>query len=69
MDVDFDREFIEHNIFGNGPHRCVGSPLASSEIQVFLEEFLPRIPDFKIDPAHRPVQRAGTVPCMDQLHL
>jgi len=69
MTVDFDREFIEHNTFGNGAHRCVGSPLARSEIQVFLEEFLPRIPDFEIDPARPPIHRAGMVPGLDQLHL
>jgi cytochrome P450 len=34
--------------FGNGPHRCPGSPLAKVEVRILLEEWLKRIPDFTL---------------------
>ncbi|MEQ1880679.1 MAG: cytochrome P450 [Burkholderiales bacterium] len=73
--VDFDRPEIfakgkpAHNTFGNGPHKCVGAPLARAELQIFLEEWLKRIPDFRLDPAHRPVSRMGGVNGVNSLHL
>lgn len=50
--VDFARKpsTIKHAAFGAGPHTCPGAVLARREIIVFLEEWLPRIPDFEIDP-------------------
>jgi cytochrome P450 len=32
--------------------------LARKEIRIFLEEWLARIPEFRLDPAHPPVARA-----------
>lgn len=46
--VDFDRPRQQHATFGVGPHFCLGSMLARAEIRIFLEEWLPRIPDFSI---------------------
>ena len=68
MEVDFDRDAV-HNTFGNGPHKCVGAPLARAEIQIFLEEFPARISDFRFDPQQPPVTRSGTVPGFAHLHL
>jgi cytochrome P450 len=34
--------------FGHGPHRCVGAPLARRELTIALEEFLSRIPEFRL---------------------
>lgn len=48
--VDFDRGIKPHYTFGAGPHRCIGSNLARAELKIFLEEWLPRIPDFAIRP-------------------
>ena len=58
-----------HNTFGNGPHKCVGAPLARVEIQVFLQEFLPRIGEFRLDPDFKDTEHAGSVPGFDELHL
>lgn len=68
MEVDFDRN-VAHNTFGNGPHRCVGAPLARAEIQVFLKEFVTRIPEFGLDPERPPQTHGGAVPGFDHLHL
>ncbi|MGO8858228.1 MAG: cytochrome P450 [Steroidobacteraceae bacterium] len=59
MKVDFRRKVSTHAIFGNGPHRCPGSFLARTEIKVYLQEWLRRIPDFEIKPEDRPIVRAG----------
>jgi cytochrome P450 len=68
MEVDFDRNAL-HNTFGNGAHRCVGAPLARVEIQVFLEEFVRRIPEFRLDPRRPPTTHGGSVPGVNHLHL
>lgn len=67
-EIDLDRQ-PTHNTFGNGPHKCVGSPLARAEIDVFLQEWLKAIPDFALDPANPPVSHSGSVNGMNTLHL
>lgn len=59
MTVDFARKVGQHSIFGNGPHRCPGSFLARTEIKVFLQEWLQRIPEFSVKPGARPGIRSG----------
>jgi len=46
--VDFTREANRHLAFGAGPHRCLGSNLARTELRVALEEWHRRIPDYRI---------------------
>lgn len=48
--VDFDRKVAKHATFGGGTHRCMGAMLARTELKIFLEEWLKRIPDFRIKP-------------------
>ena len=48
--VDFKRKRMPHAAFGDGPHRCPGSFLARQELRIFLEEWLQRIPEFRIKP-------------------
>lgn len=69
--VDFDRQTgpSDHNTFGNGPHKCVGAPLARAEVQVFLEEFVGRMPQFRLDPDRRNVEHCGSVPGFSELYL
>lgn len=69
LTVNFDRNAPFHNTFGNGPHKCVGAPLARAEIHVFLEEFVSRMPEFRLDPERRPVEHCGSVPGFDELYL
>ena len=46
--VDFDRAENRHVAFGAGIHRCAGSNLARMELRVAVEEWLRRIPDFRL---------------------
>jgi cytochrome P450 len=59
--VVLDRKNNPHAAFGLGIHRCVGSNLARMEMKVALEEWLKRIPDFRLDPAGRVAWSEGTV--------
>jgi hypothetical protein len=59
--VVLDRKENRHAAFGLGIHRCVGSNLARMEMTVALEEWLKRIPDFRLDPAGRVTWSEGTV--------
>jgi cytochrome P450 len=46
--VQLDRAHNRHVAFGSGIHRCAGSNLARMELQVALEEWMARIPDFAL---------------------
>ncbi|HLZ00576.1 MAG TPA: cytochrome P450 [Bradyrhizobium sp.] len=59
--VVIDRKENRHAAFGLGIHRCVGSNLARMEMTVALEEWLKRIPDFRLDPAGKVTWSEGTV--------
>jgi cytochrome P450 len=48
-----------HVTFNMGPHRCVGANLARLELRVFLEEWLRRIPRFRLDPQRPPTFMGG----------
>jgi cytochrome P450 len=70
MTVDFNRPApIPHAAFGNGPHRCPGSILARREVKLWLEEWLPRIPQFSIKPGTVPQNDAGMVNNVSELWL
>jgi cytochrome P450 len=57
--VDFAREHNKHVAFGIGPHRCLGSHLARMELQVAMEEWHKRIPDYSIKPGETPTYSPG----------
>lgn len=67
--VDFSRPTPIHSTFGNGAHRCPGSLLARTELKIFLEEWLKRIPDFRIEPGRTPGVRAGVNATIYELPL
>jgi cytochrome P450 len=59
--VVIDRENNRHAAFGLGIHRCVGSNLARMELTVAIEEWLKRIPEFRLDPLSPVTWSEGTV--------
>jgi cytochrome P450 len=67
--VVIDRKENRHVAFGLGIHRCVGSNLARMEMTVAIEEWLKRIPDFRLDPAGKVSWSEGTVRGPRQLPL
>jgi hypothetical protein len=48
-EVILDRKINPHIAFGVGIHRCAGSNLARMEMRVAIEEWLKRIPDFRLE--------------------
>ena len=59
--VVIDRQENRHTAFGLGIHRCVGSNLARLEMTVAIEEWLKRIPEFRLDPTIPVTWSEGTV--------
>ena len=52
-EVVIDRGVNRHVAFGVGIHRCAGSNLARMELQVAVEQWLARIPEFRLDRRRR----------------
>jgi cytochrome P450 len=48
-EVLLDREKNPHIAFGVGIHRCAGSNLARMEMKVAIQEWLKRIPDYRLE--------------------
>jgi cytochrome P450 len=69
VDVDFGRHDKVHLAFGAGAHRCIGSVLARTELQILLEEWLALIPDFWVKPGDRVEVRSGKVNAISRLPL
>jgi len=61
LQVDFGRPVSPHLGFGAGPHRCIGSHLARTEVRIFLEEWTRRIPSFSISGESSVRTRGGHV--------
>ena len=59
--VQIDREENRHAAFGLGIHRCLGSNLARLEMNVAIEVFLQRFPDFSVDPNEMVTWSTGQV--------
>jgi hypothetical protein len=59
--VIIDREVNRHVAFGVGIHRCAGSNLARMELHVALDEWLSRIPDFRIEDSAEVTWAGGQV--------
>lgn len=67
--IDVRREGIPHSTFGVGPHRCIGSNLARVELTTTLEEWLKRIPEFRVKPGTEPTYVTGYLRSMRTLNL
>ena len=60
LDVDIERSPNRHVAFSYGPHRCIGSHLARRELVIAIEEWLKRVPPFRVsEGANVPVVAGG----------
>lgn len=59
--VIIDREENRHSAFGLGIHRCLGSNLARLEMNVAVEVFLERFPDFELNTQEEVTWSTGQV--------
>ncbi|MHA3791156.1 cytochrome P450 [Sphingomonas sp. YL-JM2C] len=67
--IDIDRKERSHLAFSTGPHICIGNFLARMEMKIMVQEWLRRIPAFRIKPGTEPQWRAGGVAALSDLHL
>ncbi|MFQ6396262.1 cytochrome P450 [Nocardia sp. KC 131] len=68
LDVDLHREQSNHIAFGSGPHRCLGSHLARLELNVAVEEWHKRIPEYRLAPGQE-LEQHGNMYGIQSLRL
>src|SRR6202041_571345 len=57
---DVNREHVmRHMSFGQGPHACVGAPLARQELVTAFERLLARLDDLRLDPGQQLERNPG----------
>lgn len=66
---DIDRENRQHVAFSIGPHTCVGNFLARAEMRVLTEEWMRRIPSFRLKPGTEPKWRTGGVAALHDVFI
>lgn len=67
--VDIDRKSKAHLTFSFGAHTCLGMHLARRELIIALEEWIQRVPGFRIKPDAPLRTHSGPVYGVDELHL
>jgi cytochrome P450 len=67
--IDLERENNRHVAFAYGPHRCLGSHLARRELVIAMEEWLARIPPFRVAEGTAPLTYGGHVFGIEDLTL
>lgn len=68
-EVLLDREPNRHLAFGAGPHRCLGSHLARLELEVAMQLWHERIPQYRVDPDVAMDEHAGGLVGLNNLPL
>ncbi len=66
---ELDREKRKHITFSSGAHVCIGNILARAEMRIFTEEWLKRVPRFRIPAGTNLEWRAGLVMALMSLPL
>ena len=69
-EVDIDRRNAPSLIaFNTGPHSCAGAALARLALRIFLEEWLSRVPPFRLIDDYTPRQMSGALFALKDLKL
>ena len=63
--VIIDRSPNRHIAFGASEHRCLGSHLARTELQLAIEEWVRLIPDFRVDTEEPLLAKGGQVSLLE----
>jgi cytochrome P450 len=66
---DIDRTEMPHLNFSTGPHLCLGHALARAEMRIMAEEWIKRIPAFRLKGGTKHGFRIGTVIGLEKLPL
>lgn len=66
---DMERVNTAHIAFNSGAHRCLGSNLARTELQILYEELLASLPQFRLDPDRPPAFHGGNNLGISNMHL
>jgi cytochrome P450 len=66
---DIDRTEKPHLNFSTGPHLCLGHALARAEMRIMAEEWVKRIPSFRLKGVTKHGFRIGTVIGLEKLPL
>jgi camphor 5-monooxygenase len=69
LKVDFKRKRTQHHGFGTGIHFCIGAFLARSEMKIFAEHWLRKIPEFAVKPGSKITYRTGINICYQSIPL
>jgi cytochrome P450 len=69
MKVDFDRALPRHFGLSFGPHFCMGSHLAKRELVVALQQWLTRVPPFRLKDGEEVIVHGGGVFGVDRMVL
>lgn len=69
LEFRLDRSARHHHIFGKGIHVCPGAPLARLELRIILEEWLSRIPEFRLTNADGLSYMSGIVSAVSPFEL
>jgi cytochrome P450 len=65
--IDITRETVLHSAFGVGIHRCIGSNLARLELRATFEEWLKRVPEWRV--VEKPTYMTGQLRSIRSLKL
>lgn len=68
-EFDIDRPNREMIGFGTGVHVCLGNFLARAEMRIITEEWLKRVPRFRMVPGTDPRSRLSSIIALDRLDL
>jgi cytochrome P450 len=69
LKIDFERRIANMGTFGQGPHKCVGAAVARAQLAIFVEEWLERIPEFRVSRETPPLFEPGITLSYDRLML
>lgn len=66
---DIDREDRGHVAFSTGAHTCLGNFLARAEMRIMTEEWMRRIPHFRLKAGTEPKWRTGGVAALNDVFI